>query len=46
MNVAVQFVINIVVTDIFQRCAAGRALEALHMEILVLDPYEDTSEKE
>lgn len=43
VNVAVQFIVDIVVTDVLQGRAAGRALEALHVEVLVLDPDEYTS---
>lgn len=43
MNVAVQLIVDIVITDILQGRAASRALEALHVEVLVLDPDEHTS---
>ena len=43
MNVAIQFIVDIVIADIFQGSAAGGTLEALYVQIFVLDPYEDAS---
>jgi len=45
VNIAIQFIVDIVVADILQRSTAGRAFEAFHVEILVLDPDEDASEE-
>jgi len=45
VNIAVQFIVDIVVADILQGSTAGRALEAFHMEVLLLDPDEDASEE-
>jgi hypothetical protein len=45
VNIAVQFIVDIVVADILQGSTAGRALEAFHVEILLLDPDEDASEE-
>lgn len=41
--VAIQFVVDIIVADVFQGSAASGAFETLHVKILVLDSYEDTS---
>lgn len=42
VDVAVQFVVDIVIADVLQGGAAGGAFEALHVKILLLDPDEDT----
>lgn len=41
--VAIQFVVDIIVADVFQGSAASGAFETLYVKILVLDSYEDTS---
>lgn len=40
MDVAVQFAIQVVVALVLQRRATGRALEAFHVQILVLNSHE------
>lgn len=40
MDVAVQLAVQVVVALVLQRRAAGRALEAFHVQILVLDSHE------
>ena len=42
MDVAVQLVVEVVVAHVLERGAAGGALKALHVEVLVLDPHEHT----
>lgn len=42
MNVAVQFVVDIVITDVLQGSATGGAFETLYVKIFILDPYEHT----
>ena len=41
--VAIQFVVDIIVADVFQGSAASGAFETLHVKILVLDSHEHTS---
>lgn len=41
--VAIQFVVDIIVADVFQGSAASGAFETLHVKILVLDSHEDAS---
>lgn len=43
MDVAVQLVVEVVVALVLQRGAAGGALEALHVEVLVLDADENAT---
>lgn len=43
MDVAVQLVVEVVVALVLQRGAAGSALEALHVQVLVLDAHEHTA---
>ena len=43
VDVAVELVVDVVVADVLQGGAAGRALEALHVEILLLYSHEDTA---
>lgn len=43
MDVAVQLVVEVVVALVLQRGAAGGALEALHVQVLVLDAHEHTA---
>lgn len=40
--VAIQFVVDIIVADVFQGSAASGAFETLHVKILVLDSHEHT----
>lgn len=40
MDVAVQLAVQVVVALVLQRGAARRALEALHVQILILDAHE------
>lgn len=40
MDVAVQFVVDVVIADVLQGSAASGAFEALHVEVLLLDPDE------
>lgn len=40
MDVAVQLAVQVVVALVLQRRAASRALEALHVQVLVLDAHE------
>jgi len=45
MDVTVQLVVEVVVTLVLQRGAAGGTLEALHVQVLVLDAHEHATEK-
>lgn len=45
VNVTVQFIIDIVITDILQGRAASRTLETFHVQVFILDPDEDTSKE-
>ena len=44
MDITIQFVVEIVVSLIFQRSATGSALKAFNMEVLILDADENTTE--
>lgn len=44
VDVAVQLVVQIKVALVFQRGAARGALEAVHVQVLVLDAHEHTAE--
>lgn len=46
MNVAIQFVVQIEITLVFQRCATSGTLETFDMEILVLYANKHTTEME
>lgn len=43
MDVAVELVVEVVVALVLQRGAAGGALEALHVQVLVLDAHKDAA---
>lgn len=45
VHVAEELVVDPVVTDVFQRRAAGGAGETLHVQVLLLDAHEDASAK-
>lgn len=44
MDVTVEFVVDVVVSNVFERGSAGGTLEALHVQIFVLYPYENATE--
>lgn len=43
MDVAVELVVEVVVALVLQRGAAGGALEALHVQVLVLNAHKDAA---
>lgn len=43
VNIAIQFVVDVVITDVLQGGTAGRTFEALHVKIFLLDPNEDAT---
>jgi hypothetical protein len=43
MDIAVQFVVYVVITNILERCSTCCTLEAFHMKVLVLDTYKYTT---
>lgn len=45
MHVTIQFVVDVEVALILQRHAARGASEAVHMQVLVLDPHKDATER-
>jgi len=45
VDVAVELVVEVVVALVLQRGAAGGTLEALHVQVLVLDAHEHATEK-
>lgn len=46
MDVAVQLAVQVVVALVLQRRAARRTLEALHVQVLVLDAHEHTAKQD
>lgn len=45
MDVAIELVVEVVVALVLQGGATGGALEALHVQVLVLDAHKDTAGK-
>lgn len=45
VNVAVELVVKVVVALVLQGCATSGALEALDVQILVLDAHKDTTKE-
>lgn len=45
MNVTVQFVVDVEITDIFQGRSTSSAFEALDVQAFVFDPYEHAAAK-
>lgn len=45
MDVAVELVVEVVVALVLEGGAAGGTLEALYVQVLVLDAHEDAAEK-